>query len=203
MIKPLRGLPAIVTAGALVASLAVAGCGSTSASTSSSNSTSASTSARKSPPPLTFSSPALGHNGTIPANYTCDGSNTSLPLRWTNVPPGTAELIIYVLKPIHVPKGKKAHALVQWVVAGISPQLHGMGAGKLPQGAIVGINSVEHKTDYSICPEKGTLQPYIFDLFAMPSRASLTAGFDGGKMFEEVNTSSLTRALFVGTYKRS
>jgi phosphatidylethanolamine-binding protein (PEBP) family uncharacterized protein len=138
----------------------------------------------------------------IPARYTCGGSNTSLPLAWTHVPAHTAELVVYAVEPVRTPKGSKHRALVQWAIAGLSPQLHGIAAGKLPPGAIVGRNSVEHKSAYSICTEKGKIQPYLFLLFALPHRLSLTPGFDAGRLYPQVNYSAVASSSFVAVYKR-
>lgn len=49
--------------------------------------------------PLTLTSPAFAHNGTIPSQYTCDGENTILPLSIGGVPDGTQSLVLVMDDP--------------------------------------------------------------------------------------------------------
>ena len=86
----------------------------------------------------------------LPAEYTCDGKGTSPALRWQGVPPGTAELVLFAMN-IQPVEGK---LFFDWAVAGLSPELEEIEAGKLPKGAVVGRNSFG-KTGYEICPEGG------------------------------------------------
>lgn len=191
----------IITAGVLAATTALTSCGSGSSPGSGSSSTSKETEA-----PLALTSPALARGHTIPARYTCDASNVSLPLRWTGVPSGTAELVVYALEVVHRPGQKRSgrvKAVVQWVVAGLSPALPGIAAGKLPRGAIVGSNSVEHKSIYSICPAKGRTQEYVFAVFALPHRLVVKPGFKGGRLFRQINNSATARATIIADYKRA
>src|SRR5216684_2566144 len=50
------------------------------------------------PSPMTFklTSPAFQANGSIPSKYTCEGSDTSPPLEWSDVPPGAKSLALIV-----------------------------------------------------------------------------------------------------------
>ena len=117
----LNQLPATVVVSTLAATLALTGCGSASSPQSSAPQSSNASSLPKPQPELEFKSPVLNKRGIIPVRYTCGGSNTSLPLSWTHVPPRAAELVVYAVKPIRTPKGSKHRALVQWAIAGLSP----------------------------------------------------------------------------------
>jgi phosphatidylethanolamine-binding protein (PEBP) family uncharacterized protein len=108
----------------------------------------------------------------LPALYTCDGKSTSPALRWQGVPQGTAELALFVMNI--QPVG--GELFFDWAVAGLSPELEEIEAGKLPKGAVVGRNSFG-KTGYEICPEGGG-ETYMFALFALPKRLSPTEGFE-------------------------
>jgi phosphatidylethanolamine-binding protein (PEBP) family uncharacterized protein len=67
-----------------------------------------------------------------------------------------------------------------WAVAGLSPDLEEIEAGKLPKGALIGRNSFG-KTNYEICPEGGS-ETYMFTLFALPKTLSPSRGFDPGAL---------------------
>jgi phosphatidylethanolamine-binding protein (PEBP) family uncharacterized protein len=108
----------------------------------------------------------------LPAEFTCNGKNTSPALRWRGVPAGTAELALFTMNV--QPVNEKL--FFDWAVAGLSPELAEIEAGKLPKGAVVGRNSFG-KNGYGICPEGGG-ETYMFVLFALPKKLSPSQGFD-------------------------
>src|SRR5262249_18956339 len=63
---------------------------------------------------FTLSSSAFSEGGAIPRQYTCDGADQTLPLSWSSVPAGTAELALVMDDP-------DARGFVHWVVVGIPP----------------------------------------------------------------------------------
>jgi phosphatidylethanolamine-binding protein (PEBP) family uncharacterized protein len=107
----------------------------------------------------------------LPAEYGCDGKNTSPALRWQGVPQGTAELVLFAMNV--QPVNEKL--FFDWAVAGLDPELEEIEAGKLPKGAVLGRNSFG-KTGYGICPEGG--ETYMFAVFALPKKLSPSQGFD-------------------------
>jgi phosphatidylethanolamine-binding protein (PEBP) family uncharacterized protein len=118
------------------------------------------------------SQPSAGGPPALAAQYTCDGKNTSPALRWQGVPAGTAELALLAMNV--QPVGGKL--FFDWAVAGLSPELEAIEAGKLPGAAAVGRNSFG-KTGYAICPEGGG-ETYMFMLLALPKKLSPAQGFD-------------------------
>jgi phosphatidylethanolamine-binding protein (PEBP) family uncharacterized protein len=142
--------------------------------------------------------PGLLVRYAVPTRYTCDGLNVSLPVRWSHIPPNTAEIALFVVafEPID---GK---FLLSWAVTGLSPKLHDLSAGELPSGAIVGRNSFG-KEGYSICPERGKREAYVVKVIALPRKLKVTAGFDADLVYREAER----RAKFVGlttvNYERS
>jgi phosphatidylethanolamine-binding protein (PEBP) family uncharacterized protein len=118
------------------------------------------------------SQPPSGGPTALSAEYTCDGKNTSPALRWQGVPQGTAELALFTMNIQPV----KGQLFFDWAVAGLSPDLEEIEAGKLPEGAIVGRNSFG-KMGYGICPE-GNSETYMFALFALPEKLSPKPGFE-------------------------
>jgi phosphatidylethanolamine-binding protein (PEBP) family uncharacterized protein len=132
----------------------------------------------------------------LPAKYTCDGKNTSPALQWQGVPQGTAELVLFAmnLQPV------EGELFFDWAVAGLSPDLEEIEAGKLPQGAVVGRNSFD-KTGYGICPE-GSGETYMFTLFALPRKLSPAQGFEPMALRKAVTEVSGDVGLLALSYTR-
>jgi phosphatidylethanolamine-binding protein (PEBP) family uncharacterized protein len=131
----------------------------------------------------------------LPARYTCDGENTSPALRWQGVPQETAELILFTmdLQPV---EGK---LFFNWAVAGLSPELEEIEAGKLPEGAIVGRNSFGEEA-YEICPDGEGEKTYIFALFALPKSLSPSPGFEPFALRKEANLAFKDPAILALRY---
>lgn len=125
---------------------------------------------------MTLQSPSSqassGGPQALSAEFTCDGKGTSPALRWQGVPQGSAELVLFAMNA--QPVGGKL--FFDWSVAGLSPDLEEIEAGKLPKGAVVGRNGFG-KTGYEICPQ-GAGETYIFTLFALPEKLSPSQGFE-------------------------
>jgi phosphatidylethanolamine-binding protein (PEBP) family uncharacterized protein len=201
----------IVVSAALMLMLTLAGCGgssskshSSSTTASASQTTSAATGTQTSgvtsnneqaPKPgeakhapkeaIRVSSPVFSGGSNIPAQYTCDGADVSLPLRWSAIPRGAVELALFVLD-LKSATAKKPRTLIYWAVTGLHPTLTGVSAGRLPPGAIVGRNTLG-QSRYTICPAKSHgLQRYAVALFALPHSASVTPGFNANALFNTV-----------------
>lgn len=142
--------------------------------------------------------PTLLREGYIPKRNTCDGANVSLPLRWSHVPSGTAELVMFVinLRPV------QGRFFFDWAVAGLSPAAHGISAGTLPAGAVVGRNSFG-KVGYSICPPKGTREEdFVVRVLALSRPLALTRGFDAEAVYRDAEQSAKFVGIGSGTYSR-
>jgi phosphatidylethanolamine-binding protein (PEBP) family uncharacterized protein len=133
---------------------------------------------------------------TLPATYTCDGKGTSPALHWQGVPQGAAELVLFAMN-VQPVEGK---LFFDWAVAGLSPELEEIGAGKLPESAIVGRNGFG-KRGYEICPEGGG-ETYVFTVFALPKKLSPASGFDPSALRREVLGSSGNVGLLALSYTR-
>jgi phosphatidylethanolamine-binding protein (PEBP) family uncharacterized protein len=147
---------------------------------------------------IEVSIPDLLREGYIPRRYTCDGADVSLPLRWSHVPSGTAVLAIFVIKLQPV----QGRFFFDWALAGLSPAAHGISAGTLPSGAVVGRNSLG-KVGYSICPPKGTREEdFVVRVLALPRPLALTRGFDAETLYREAERSAKAVGIGGGTYTR-
>jgi phosphatidylethanolamine-binding protein (PEBP) family uncharacterized protein len=134
---------------------------------------------------MTLASPSLptGTGGVAPLSsaYTCDGKDSWPALSWQGVPPGAAELALFAMN-VQPVEGK---LFFDWAVAGIDPALTGIEASSLPQGVVVGGNSLG-KRGYSICPSPGSQETYMFALYALPKRLSPERGFDPSAFRQQV-----------------
>ena len=70
-------------------------------------------------------SPAIAPSGHIPAKYTCDGSDLSPPLRWTEPPRDTKSFALIV----HDHDASGGEATVHWLLYGVAGSLR-----ELPEG---------------------------------------------------------------------
>ena len=151
---------------------------------------------------IPISSPALneGSQGTtIPARYTCDGADAPPPLRWSAVPRGTVELVLFVIDfNGHEPGGGP----VAWAVAGLRPTLRGIGSGTLPAGTIVGRNS-HGQSRYSLCPPKGSARHYVVALYALRRPVSVRPGFDARALSQTLSKTAEDKGLTGFFYKRA
>src|ERR1700691_3303168 len=168
---------------ALALGLLGGGCGGSQTTTHAATtaSTASATTASKTTPPkehlptvsITLASPVFSARTTIPARYTCDGTDTSPPMHWSGVPSGTAEFVLIISELSPSASGGEA---IAWAVAGLPATLKRLSAGPLPAGAIVGRNSLG-QARYSVCPPTGVLHHYIVVLYALPHTVSVQPGF--------------------------
>jgi phosphatidylethanolamine-binding protein (PEBP) family uncharacterized protein len=188
-----RSLQAISSA-ALLATLALTGCGTGTVST------------QKQQAVIPFGSPVISGKNVIPVKYTCDGKDIAPPLEWGQVPAGTKEVALFLLGLTPTPSGGSAIA-VDWAVAGVDANLHRLPAGHLPAGTNVGANADGSKR-YSLCPAKGSRKTYAFAIYAVPKSARKLLGpFKGLQLFGELastNSPSISPASgqFAVAYKR-
>lgn len=115
---------------------------------------------------------------TIPALYTCDGRNTPPPFEWGPVPARTGELVLFVLGLKAAPGTRNVTISVEWAMAGINPTLHHLDPGQLPRGAHPGL-AASGTRSYSICPQRGKAEGYVFELYGLPKGDTVPLNFNG------------------------
>jgi len=145
---------------------------------------------------MVLSSPAFENNGTIPSEYTCDGSNVSPPLAITNVPTNTQSLALIMEDP-DAPRGTVNH----WLVWNIPPQKSQFTKGEkinFPQGI-----TVFGTTGYGgPCPPSGTHR-YFFKLYALDTLLDLGDGATKENLIQEMDSHVLAQATLMGKYSRN
>jgi len=155
--------------------------------------------------PLTLTSTAFAHGGEIPAVNTCEGTDTSPPLAWSDVPAGTASLALIVDDPDAPDPASPQMTWVHWVMYNLPPQDGSLAQGvkreSLPPGTRDGLNDW-HRTGYGgPCPPIGRHR-YFHKLYALdvvlpdlgkPDKAALERAMQGH---------ILAHAELVGTYQK-
>jgi phosphatidylethanolamine-binding protein (PEBP) family uncharacterized protein len=156
-------------------------------------------------PTIELSSPKLLTGQTLKLGAACNTSTgRTLKIRaptltWGEVPAGTAELAVFVLRI-----GKsKAHGLaLQSAATGIASDVHTLESGELPGGAVVGgQHAGKHLT--VPCPRAGTTGTYLFLLYAMNRHHALRPGFADTSLFTSTYNSSTPFGAFVLNYETS
>ena len=151
---------------------------------------------------IELTSPAIhAHNGTpatIARENTCDGANQTPALNWKNIPPGTAELAIFIIST--TPVNNKL--FYDWAITGINPHLHGIPAGQTPPQTITGRNSYGN-TNYSICPPPGKNETYLIALYALPHKLNTTPGYEPNQLRKQTLHTAHHSGLLVGSYQHT
>lgn len=188
----MRPRSATILCAALLAALALAGCGDSDSSGPAAK--------------VEFQSPSITTGQPIPALFTCDGKDIHPAFEWGEVPSSTGELVLMVVGL--TPKtGDQYSVSVEWAVSGINPRLHRLPEGELPAGAHVGLSSAG-KRKYSICPKRGATGTYQFTLYAVRSSLEIAPDFAGMSVLAALSTpdtqnSAIGEGAFVAHYKRA
>jgi phosphatidylethanolamine-binding protein (PEBP) family uncharacterized protein len=190
-----RPPPKRIWGAALLAALALGGCGSGSGDPRAA-----------AVPRIELKSPAFATDA-LPARYTCDGRNISPPLEWGAVPTGAGQLALYLVGFTPDTTTGRYHLSIEWAVAGLNPALHRLAAGQLPPQAYLGVASDGKRQRYSICPKRGVSVHYQFEVYGVPAGATISRRFAGLSVLESLTArNSPTRADghggFVALYER-
>jgi len=140
---------------------------------------------------LTLVSPAFGPGAEIPSVHTCEGKDTSPPLRWSGVPAGTRSLALVMDDPDAPDPRAPRMTWVHWVLCGIPPAATGLpdavAARDLPSGTREGLNDWKRTGYGGPCPPVGRHR-YFFKLYALdtvlpdlgtPTKARLEKAMEG------------------------
>jgi Raf kinase inhibitor-like YbhB/YbcL family protein len=112
-------------------------------------------------------------DSALPAKYTCDGSNISPALAWTEPPAGTQSFALIVDDP-DVP----AKTVIHWLLYDLPAATRALPEGvptkaKLPDGSRQGKN-ITGKIGYTgPCPSPGAAHHYFFKLYALDYQTGL------------------------------
>ena len=143
---------------------------------------------------LTLTSPAFKHNGSIPTQYTCTGSNINPPLIIDNAPAQTESLVLIVHDP-DAPAGDWSH----WAVYNISPTMKAITENSIPGQELINDFGKVHYS--GPCPPSGTHR-YRFELYALDSKLNISKNSKVKDLLQVIQGHVLTKAELVGLYKK-
>ncbi len=145
---------------------------------------------------IRISSAAFTQNGSIPAKYTCDGSDASPPLIIENIPPEAKSLALIVDDP-DAPAGTWVH----WVVWNIGPAVKEIKENSPPSGAQEGMNDFRRRGYGGPCPPGGTHR-YFFNLYALDTTLTLGPNTTKALLEQAMKNHVLAQSELIGKYKR-
>lgn len=146
---------------------------------------------------LTLESTAFKQNSLIPNQFTCNGSDTSPPLTWHNIPPKTQSLALIISDP-DAPNGEWIH----WIMFNIPPTLTELDEGApLPQGAASGKNNWGTLNYRGPCPPLG-LHRYVFTLYALDKLLTVDNGSSKDIIMNAMTGHVIGTAELIGLYQK-
>ncbi len=145
---------------------------------------------------------AFEYGASIPVKHACTGDDLSPPLRWDEVPKGTASLALIVEDP-DAPGGTFAH----WIVYNLPAASNTLEATipiqkHLQNGATQGKNNFG-KTGYGgPCPPKGEEHRYFFRIFALKKKLAPESANTAGDFHNAIKGLVLEEAEYMGKFKK-
>jgi Raf kinase inhibitor-like YbhB/YbcL family protein len=146
---------------------------------------------------LMIESSSYKNNDRIPILYTCDGKNIPPSLSWKNPPPNTQSFALILSNP-DSPTGNTFYS---WVVYNIPSEINKLPENKdLPDGTLVGNNSVGDAIYRGPCPPDAHIHHYVFTVYALDRRLILPSEAELDEVLPEINRHTIAKAEIVGTY---
>jgi Raf kinase inhibitor-like YbhB/YbcL family protein len=156
---------------------------------------------------MELTSSAFAHNSLIPSKYTCDGTNTSVPLSIRNAPAEAKSLVLIATDP-DIPEVFKEQQGIQmfdhWTAFNIPPMTAEIEEGRGPEG-VLGNNSRGEKKYTGPCPPpqyEPSEHRYFFRLSALDTILALPEGVSREEVEEAMKGHVLEEAELIGRYKR-
>jgi len=145
---------------------------------------------------ITVTSPAFQDGGSIPKRFTCDGEDSSPPLRWSGVPAGARELALVVEDP-------DADRFVHWTVLGIPADAAGIEEGRVPAGVVQTETSFGVRGWGGPCPPEGEdPHRYVFALYATDAALGLGEGSSPDEVRAALADHAIARGTLSGRFGR-
>jgi Raf kinase inhibitor-like YbhB/YbcL family protein len=144
---------------------------------------------------MKITSSAFQEGGNIPPKFTCDGGDSSPPLRIAEIPSGAKTLALVVDDP-DAPSGLFTH----WIVWNISPRTNAIAERSAPQG-VQGTNDFGRSGYGGPCPPSGTHR-YYFKIFALDRELSLASGTKRNQLDAAMKGHVVAQGQLMGRYAK-
>lgn len=152
---------------------------------------------------FTLTSTAFTHQGSIPSMYTCEGSNVSPPLAWSEPPAGTQSLALIVDDPDAPDPAAPQRVWVHWVLFNLPTNIDFLPENVtiLPEGTRLGRNDW-NKTAYGgPCPPIGNHR-YFHKLYALDTVLQNLGEPTKKELEEAMRGHILGEAELIGMYQK-
>jgi Raf kinase inhibitor-like YbhB/YbcL family protein len=151
--------------------------------------------------PFRVESPAFRDGGSLPFAYACGGNASSLPLRWSDPPPGTRGFALIFAAP------SAGSQWTSWVVYNIPAAARGLEPRKIwlsreKDGTLQGRNSVDRDGYAPPCARSDRATTLRLTLYALDARLRDVPGMDAGQLARAAKGHVLARAALTVTYQR-
>lgn len=120
---------------------------------------------------LVVSSSAIGADGRLPVEFTCDGQSASPPIQWKGAPAGTKTLALSLWHT--APDQDKSY----WLVYNIPANVEHLDKNDKQTGTI-GLNDKKKATYDPMCSKGPGVKEYHVTLYALSSELKLAKGSD-------------------------
>lgn len=149
-----------------------------------------------------LTSPSFQANEAIARKYTCDGTDVSVPLDWTDPPQGTKSFTLMVEDP-DAPSGTWVH----WLIYDIPPNVRQLEEGipaeaVLDDGSKQGVNDFRNIGYGGPCPPRGPAHHYVFKLYALNAMTHLKPAAGREDLLRALSGHVLEQTSLTGLYKR-
>jgi Raf kinase inhibitor-like YbhB/YbcL family protein len=150
---------------------------------------------------MIIKSSVFNEGGTIPAKYTCDGSDISPPLRWSGQPENTESFALICDDP-DAPMGTWVHWVYYDLPATTAELSEKVATVETPSiGGTQGINDFKKLGYGGPCPPGGTHR-YYFKLYALDRSLGLTPKATKNQLVAAMKGRVLAEAQIMARYTR-
>lgn len=150
---------------------------------------------------IEITSSTFANDGSIPVDYSCDGSDISPALAWTEPPAATKSFALIMDDP-----DASSTPWVHWVIFNIPASARGLDEGlptdaKLSDGSLQGRSSAYSTGYHGPCPPSGT-HHYVFKLYALDTILSLDESTNKSALLDAMDGHILANGELIGTFVR-
>ena len=154
---------------------------------------------------MVLRSEAFSQGGEIPAEYTCEGHDTSPPLSWSEVDAGAKSLVLIVDDPDAPDPAAPKMTWVHWLLYNLPPTASRLAAGatteSLPHGTQEGLNDWKRTGYGGPCPPVGRHR-YFHKLYALDGELRDLARPTKAELLKAMEGHVIASAELVGTYEK-
>lgn len=151
---------------------------------------------------LEIKSSGFSGGKAIPSQYTCDSSDISPGLSWSDAPPGTKSFALICEDP-----DSSAKPWSHWVIFNIPAEKTGL-PEDMPKRAVLGDGATQGINDFGQigyrgpCPPPGKAHRYFFKLYALDAKIPLDQNAAKERVIQAIKGRVLAQAEIFGTYSR-